>query len=97
MSQNPRKPFFEDTSVGRLKERLYSLPDSDIDKLLAEYGIPSPGEIEKPGSYIQNTLRKDLVENRRKNYISAIPKDKIIFIHINNDKEKTENIFAQLS
>jgi creatinine amidohydrolase len=72
MNRNPRVPYFEDTSVSRLKKRIYDLSDSAIDNLLEEYGIPSPGEIEKPGCYIQNTLRKDLVENRRKNDVVLI-------------------------
>jgi len=68
-----RNPFLEDTSVGKLKKRIYNFSDSEIDDLLMEYDIPSPGEIEKPGSYIQNTYRKELVENRRKNDIVLIP------------------------
>ena len=71
--KNTRKPFFEDTSAGKMKERIYNLSDREIDDLLAEYEIPSPGEIEKPGSYIQNTIRKELVDNRRKNDIVLIP------------------------
>jgi hypothetical protein len=71
--KNTRKPFFEDTSVGKMKERIYNLSDREIDDLLAEYEIPSSGEIEKPGSYIQNTIRKELVDNRRKNDIVLIP------------------------
>ncbi len=68
-----RKPFFEETSVGKLKQKIYNMADKEIDALLKEYEIPSSGEIEKPGSYIQNTIRKDLVENRRKNDIVIIP------------------------
>ncbi|MCX5909508.1 MAG: 3-dehydro-scyllo-inosose hydrolase, partial [Deltaproteobacteria bacterium] len=62
-----RTPFFENTPVGKLKQKLYKMSDKEIDQLLKEYGIPSPGELEKPGSYIQNTTRKEVVENRRKN------------------------------
>ena len=71
--KNLRTTFFEDTSVGKLKERIYNMSDREIDDLLKEYEIPSPGEIEKPGSYIQNTCRKELVENRRINDIVIIP------------------------
>ena len=71
--KNPRTPFFENTSVGKLKKRIFSMSDGEIDDLLKEYAIPSPGEIEKPGSYLQNTCRKELVENRRKNDIVFIP------------------------
>jgi creatinine amidohydrolase len=68
-----RKRFFEDTSVGKLKERIYNMSDRQIEDLLKEYEIPSSGEIEKPGSYIQNTTRKEMVENRRKNDIVIVP------------------------
>jgi creatinine amidohydrolase len=67
------KKTFEKTSVGKLKERLWNASDKEIDAILKDYGIPSPGEMEKPGSYIQNTLRTELVENRRKNDIVLIP------------------------
>ncbi len=70
--QECRLPF-EDTDVGRLKQRIYDMSDAEIDDLAKEYGIPSPGEMEKPGSYIQNTLRKHVIENRRKNDIVIIP------------------------
>jgi creatinine amidohydrolase len=68
-----RKAFFEETSVGKLKEKIYNMSDKEVDALLKEYEIPSKGEIEKPGCYIQNTIRKELVKNRRKNDIVIIP------------------------
>jgi creatinine amidohydrolase/Fe(II)-dependent formamide hydrolase-like protein len=64
---------FENTEVGRLKERIYNMSDAEIENLLKEYEIPSPGELEKPGSYIQNTVRKVLIENRRKNDMVIVP------------------------
>jgi creatinine amidohydrolase len=67
------KKTFESTSVGRLKEKLWNLSEKEIDNLLKDYEIPSPGEREKPGSYIQNTLRTKLVETRRRNDIVLIP------------------------
>jgi creatinine amidohydrolase/Fe(II)-dependent formamide hydrolase-like protein len=67
------KKTFEKTSVGKLKERLWNASDKEIDAILKDYGIPSPGEMEKPGSYIQNTLRTELVETRRKNDIVLVP------------------------
>ncbi len=67
------KKTFENTSVGRLKEKLWNLSEKEIDNLLKDYEIPSPGEREKPGSYIQNTLRTKLVETRRRNDIVLIP------------------------
>lgn len=65
--------FFEDTAVGRLKKELWEASDAEIDKILDEYGIPSPPEWSKPGSYIQTTIRNKVVENRRKNDIVLIP------------------------
>jgi creatinine amidohydrolase/Fe(II)-dependent formamide hydrolase-like protein len=64
---------FENTGVGRLKERIHNLSDAEIDNLMKEYEIPSPGELEKPGSYIQNTIRKEMIENRKKNDIVIVP------------------------
>lgn len=64
---------FEDTSVGRLKKRIWEASDAEIDRILADYQIPSPSELGKPGSYIQNTIRHKVVENRKKNDIVFIP------------------------
>jgi creatinine amidohydrolase len=65
--------WFEDTAVGRLKKEVWEASDAEIDAWLAEYGVPSPCEWAKPGSYIQTTVRHELVENRRKNDIVLIP------------------------
>ena len=65
--------FFENTAVGRMKKELWEASDSQIDAILAEYGMPSPCEWVKPGSYIQTTVRHDLVEQRRRNDIVLIP------------------------
>jgi creatinine amidohydrolase/Fe(II)-dependent formamide hydrolase-like protein len=65
--------IFENNAVGRLKKELWEAGDEEIDAILAEYGVPSPCEWAKPGSYIQTTVRHDLVENRRKNDIVIIP------------------------
>jgi len=73
MDENECRLPLEDTAVGKLKKRIHKMSDGEIDELLKEYKIPSPGEIEKPGSYIQNTIRKKLIENRRKNDIVIIP------------------------
>ena len=64
---------FEDTQVGRMKKELFDASDEEIDKILAEYEIPSPSELGKPGCYIQNTVRAQVVENRRKNDIVIVP------------------------
>ena len=65
--------IFEDTSVGRLKKEIWDASEQRIDEILREYGIPSPPELGKPGSYIQTTVRQRLIENRRKNDIVFIP------------------------
>ncbi len=73
MSEMECRLPFESTGVGRLKEKIFNLKDEEVLALLKEYGVPSPGELEKPGSYIQNTVRKQLIENRRKNDIVLVP------------------------
>ncbi|MBA7642637.1 3-dehydro-scyllo-inosose hydrolase [subsurface metagenome] len=64
---------FEDTSVGRLKKKIWEASEQEIDQILADYGIPSPSELTKPGAYIQTTIRHNVVENRKKNDIVFIP------------------------
>ncbi len=64
---------FENTGVGRLKKRIWEAPDEEIDKILADYGIPSPPELGKPGTYVQTTIRQKVVENRKKNDIVFVP------------------------
>jgi len=65
--------IFENNAVGRLKKEIWEASDERIDAILAEYGMPSPCEWAKPGSYIQTTIRHELIENRRKNDIVLIP------------------------
>ncbi len=65
--------FFEDNTVGRMKKELWDSTDEEIDAVLAEYGMPSPVEWGKPGSYIQTTVRHQVEANRRKNDIVLIP------------------------
>jgi len=65
--------IFEDTEVGRLKKKIWDASEKEIDSILAEYGVPAPSELGKPGSYIQTTVRQRLIENRRKNDIVIIP------------------------
>ena len=83
MSDTPETPvlipteradlFFENNSVGRLKKEIWEASDDEIDAVLAEYGVPSPVEWGKPGSYIQTTIRWQVEENRRKNDIVFMP------------------------
>ncbi len=65
--------FFEDNQVGRLKKDLWEAGDAQIEAILAEYGVPSPVEWAKPGSYIQTTIRHEVEANRRKNDVVFIP------------------------
>jgi len=65
--------IFENTDVGRLKKELWDASEKEIDKILAQYEVPSPPELGKPGSYIQTTVRQELIDNRKKNDIVIIP------------------------
>jgi len=65
--------IFEDNSVGRLKKEIWDMSMEEIDKVLAEYGIPSESELGKPGTYIQNTPRHKVIERRKKNDIVFVP------------------------
>lgn len=65
--------YFEDNPTGRLKKQIWDASDDEIDAILADYGIPSPVEWAKPGSYIQTTTRWQVEENRKKNDVVFIP------------------------
>jgi len=65
--------FFEDNTIGRMKKELWDATDAEIDAVLEEYGMPSPVEWGKEGSYIQTTVRWQVEANRRKNDIVLIP------------------------
>lgn len=71
-TQNPAV-LFEDNTVGRLKKQVWDASEAEIDQILADYGIPSEPELGKAGSYIQTTVRNELVKNRKKNDIVIIP------------------------
>lgn len=67
-------PEFEDNAVGRMKQEIWEASDDEVDRILAEeYEVPSPGEMETPGTYLQNTHPKELAEKRRLNDIVMIP------------------------
>ncbi len=61
--------IFEDNTVGRLKKQIWDASEAEIDRILADYGIPSEPELGKPGTYIQTTVRHQLIKNRQKNDI----------------------------
>jgi len=73
LSSNQPDLWFEDNEVGRMKKEIWEASDARIDEMLAEFGVPSPCEWTKPGSYIQTMIRNELVANRRKNDIVLIP------------------------
>jgi creatinine amidohydrolase len=73
LETNRKDLYFEDTSVGRLKKKVWEASDIEIDQILSEFEIPSPSELSKPGTYIQTTIRHKVVENRKKNDIVFIP------------------------
>lgn len=65
--------FFEDNPVGRLKREVWEASEDAIDATLAEYGLPSPSELGKPGTYIQNTVRHELIEPGRPSTTAPTP------------------------
>jgi len=73
MRKIPKNIVFEDTSVGRLEKEIWLASNKKIDEILEEYVIPSPSELGKRGSYIQNTPAHLVEENRAKNDIVLIP------------------------
>ena len=69
----PPDVVFEKTSVGRLERSIWLASDEEIDKILADYGIPSPPELGKEGTYIQTTLGHRVQENLKKNDVVLVP------------------------
>lgn len=65
--------YFEDNPTGRLKKAIWEASDEEVDNILEEYGIPSPVEWAKPGSYIQTTTRWQVEQNRKVNDVVFIP------------------------
>lgn len=65
--------FFEDNEIGRMKKEVWEASDAEIDSVLAEYGVPSPVEWAKPGSYIQTTIRHKVEAERKKNDVVLVP------------------------
>lgn len=65
--------IFENTEVGRMKKKIWDASGAEINAILKQYGIPSPPELGKPGSYIQTTPRCKLVEERKKCDVVLIP------------------------
>ena len=66
-------PEFEENAVGNLKRELWEASDVEIDRALRDYGIPSAGEIDRPGCYVQTTLPGIQQKKLEKNDIVLIP------------------------
>ena len=73
LATNQPDLYFEDNAVGRMKKEIWDASDDQIDAILAEYGMPSPVEWGKPGTYIQMMPRHQLIAERRKNDVLFIP------------------------
>jgi creatinine amidohydrolase len=67
------KELFEKNRVGNMKRRLWDASAEEIDKILKEYEVPSLGEKDKPGCYIQNTVRADQTIKKERNDVVLIP------------------------
>jgi len=65
--------FFEDSPIGLMFKELWDADEAAIDIILDDYGIPSPCEWAKPGSYLQTTIRAEVEKQRRQNDVVLIP------------------------
>mgnify|MGYP001161815051 FL=1 len=65
--------FFEDDAIGRMKKEIWEASEAEVDKMLAEYGMPAPVEWGSPRVYLQMMPRHQLIAERRKNDIVFIP------------------------
>lgn len=64
---------FESNMVGNLKKEVWEADKKYIDSCLEDYGVPSPGELDKPGVYIQNTTGEECNAKKEKNDVVLIP------------------------
>ena len=67
------KDNFEDNKVGNLKKKIWEASNDEIDKILKDYEVPCSGEMDKPGCYIQNTVKAVQDGKKEKNDIVLIP------------------------
>jgi len=66
-------PEFEDNAVGNLKRDIWQASNAKIDDILKEYDIPSPGEMDRPGSYVQTTLPGTQEKKLENNDVVLVP------------------------
>lgn len=76
------KPYFENTSVGRLEKEIWNAGKKKLNGILIDYGILDkidgaiitlPSLIRKPAHYIQTTPAHQVEKEREKNDIVLIP------------------------
>lgn len=72
-TDHPAIIFENGTSVGELKKRIWNASDSEIGDILDRYGVPARSELGQAGSYIQTSVRRDVIERRRKNDVVLVP------------------------
>lgn len=65
--------FFEDDEIGRMKKEIWEASEADVDKILADYGMPAPVQWGSPRVYLQMMPRHVLIDQRRKNDIVFLP------------------------
>lgn len=68
----PKDIVFKDTSVGRLEKKIWEADEEEIEKILAQYNIPTLSELGKQGVYIQTTPGYKIEGNRKKNDVALI-------------------------
>ncbi len=89
----PNYIYFEDTPFGKLEKEIWIASEEDIDKILEEYGIPSPPELAKPGVYIQTTPGYKVFENLKKCDVIIIPVGSTEF-HGNHLPSGTDTLYV---
>jgi 3-dehydro-scyllo-inosose hydrolase len=72
-TDHPAIIFENGTSVGELKKRIWNASDEDISDILDLYGVPGASELGRPGSYIQTSVRQQVIAKRRKNDVVLVP------------------------
>ena len=68
-----KKQNLETNQVEQLFQQIFKLSEKELDKILAEYKVPSSGEMDKPGSYIQTTVRTLQEKKKKNNDVIFIP------------------------
>ncbi len=72
MTDYPRIQF-DASPMGELKRKVWEASPQEIDRILEKYDLPSPSELGKANTYLQNTPRRLAQEKRSKNDVVLIP------------------------